>query len=104
MHTHTFMHTHTHGTYNSLSNREDVLCGKLKEKNKYKPCGSLLWYSLSCQKLQLQGGLRFSLRALRWHRHGRRWENYKLKQLYVCPAVDTEVQGLVHDFSSHHER
>ena len=25
-----------------------------------------------------------------WRRHGRRRENYELKQLYVSPAVDTQ--------------
>lgn len=63
----------------------------------------LMHFSFCHHHLQLQG-VCFSPWALSWSHHGRRWENYKLKQLHVCPAVDTEVPGLVRGCGSHDER
>ncbi len=94
-HKHTRMHTHTHPHTQHTISCQTERKYPLRKRNKQKINTShnvafsadvpSLWH----YQLQLQG-LYLSLWALSWCHHGRRWENYKLKHLYVCLAVDSE--------------
>lgn len=63
-----------------------------KKINKYKPCCCLLYWCpfLTPSSAPAAGPLSQFRGPFSWRRRGRRRENYKLKQLYVSPAVDTQ--------------
>lgn len=63
-----------------------------KKINKYKPCCCLLYWCpfLTPSSAPAAGPLSQFRGPFSWRRRGRRRENYKLKQLHVSPAVDTQ--------------
>lgn len=63
-----------------------------KKINKYKPCCWLLYWCpfLTPSSAPAAGPLSQFRGPFSWRRRGRRRENYKLKQLHVSPAVDTQ--------------